>query len=66
MSQKMDPIRQIIGEMVVKLCDAKLPIDKGSISEKLLRVTNKEPEGSERNRTATLALEYLAKSEDQI
>ncbi|GKX50028.1 hypothetical protein [Budvicia aquatica] len=63
MSQKMDPIRQIIGEMVVKLCEAKLPVDKSSISEKLIRVTNKEPAGSERNRTATLALDFLAKSE---
>lgn len=66
MANARESIQQIIGEMVVKLNDKNVPIDRDSIIEKLLRVTHKEDAGSERNRVATMALEFLAKREAKI
>ncbi|SQI41908.1 Uncharacterised protein [Leminorella richardii] len=66
MASAKEAIQQIIGEMVVKLCDKNLPIDRQSIIEKLLRVISKEAEGSERSRIATMALESLNRAEAKV
>ncbi|GKX53938.1 hypothetical protein SOASR030_00500 [Leminorella grimontii] len=66
MASARESIQQMIGEVVVKLCDKNVPIDRDSIIEKLLRVTHKEDAGSERNRVATMALEFLTKAEAKV
>lgn len=66
MANARESIQQMIGEVVVKLCDKNVPINRDSIIEKLVRVTHKEDAGSERNRVATMALEFLTKVEEKV